>query len=236
MSNTLTFFEHVKELRNKLGISSIVFVVASVFGYIIFPSVISYFNNFLDVGLHVTKLYEGFFMRVQVSLYIGLIFFIPVFLLNLLLFIVPGFEKGDKAVFVSLFLLSIILYVVAILSVSIFLPITINFLQSKSFIPDTLNKIFSYGEFIDFFFTFLLAFCVSLQFPVVLLVLLYFKILKTAWLTKFIPYFVPVALLLSAIMTQDILSQFLVAVPLFVLYLLCILAAKKLKWGVDDIS
>lgn len=233
MNNPQTFLGHIKELRHKFFVSALLFLIASILGYIYFPYVINYFNNFIDVGLNITKLYEGFFMRVQVSIYIGLIVFIPFFLLNVLLFIIPGFEKGEQFVFVFLYILSICLYISAIFSVGVFLPITINFLQSQSFMPDSLNKIFSYGEFIDFFFSFILAFCLSLQFPVLLLILLYFKILKIVWLIKFIPYFVPMSLLLSAIITQDILSQFIVAVPMFILYLLCIVVAKGLKWGVD---
>lgn len=231
MSKELPFLEHVRELRQRLFFSFVVFVVASIVGYLFFPRIIDYFENFIDVGLNVTKLYEGFLMRINVSIYVGLVIFVPVLLLNILLYIIPGIEGGDKIIFTALYILSVVLYVAAIFSVSIFLPITLNFLQSNSFMPDTLNKLFSYGEFIEFFFKFLLAFCLTLQFPIVILILLYFNILKIEWLTKFIPYFVPVALLLSAIITQDILSQFLVALPLFILYLLCILVAKLLKWG-----
>ncbi len=231
MEKNLTFTQHLIELRTKLIIALVFFIIFSISAYILFPRFIGYLNSTFQIDFHVMKVYEGFTIRIQVSLYIGLLLSLPVFLFNILLFILPALEKKEKTTFSTLFLLSLILYCTAIYAVRIFLPITIYFLESKAFIPDSLTKIFSYNEFISFYFKFTLAFCVALQFPVITLILLRFRILKRARLIKFIPYFIPVALLISAVMTQDLLSQFIVAIPLFILYLLCLAAAKLLKWG-----
>ena len=231
MPEELTFIEHIYILRRKIFYSFFFFILFSILSYIFFPRFIGYIHRTFEMKLYVTKVYEGFVIRVQVAAYIGILMAMPILIFNLLHYIIPAFEKKDKILFTILFLFSLLLYAVAIYSVKVFLPISITFLESRSFIPDSLNKIFSYNEFISFFFKFMIAFCLTLQFPIILLILLYFNILKRSWLIRFIPYFIPVSLLLSAIVTQDLLSQFIVAVPMFLLYLICIFTAKILKWG-----
>ena len=66
----------------------------------------------------------------------------------------------------------------------------------------------------------------------VLLLLLYYKVVKREKMIKFFKFFVAIALIASAILTPpDVISQLMLTAPMIVLYLICIIVAKVFNWG-----
>lgn len=232
-NNDMVFADHVIELRNRLFASLLVIAALSVVGYFLFPFFFDFIFSIISEELYVTKIYEGFITRLKVSLLIGLLLSIPFLLSQLLAFIMPALARREKIIIVVLITCSFLLFIGGILfSLRMVLPISIDFLRSQEFFPTNLDRIISYDLFIVFFFQFLIAFGLCLQFPVIILILLYFKVIKRPILIKYLKYFIALAFLVSGILTPpDIVSQIMLSLPIIIMYLLCIIIAGILNWG-----
>jgi len=229
----MTFAQHVLELRRRLLVflgSVLVFAVA---GYFAFPYFFDFVSSILSEDLYVTKVYEGFITRFKIALILGVFLSIPLLLYQVMAYILPALTKKEKIAIGSILIASFLLFCGGIFfSIRFVLPISVTFLKSTSFFPGNLNRIISYDSFILFFFQFILAFGLCLQFPVVLLILMHYQVITRRTLLRFFKYFVALALLVAGIMTPpDVVSQLMLPGPLIVLYLLSILIAKILRWG-----
>ena len=231
MSNrSMVFKSHILELRRRLIIVLGTVLVFSVAGYFLFPFIFDFLYKIVSESLYVTKIYEGFITRLKISLLIGVFFSIPVLLFELAAYIFPGLYKKERIIFLLILISAFILFLIGLyFSIQIVMPISMRFLKSRDFFPHNLNRIISYDAFVIFFTQFLIAFGLCFQFPVVVIILLYFKVLRVGLLIKYLKHFIAIIVLVSAILTPpDIISQLLLCVPLIFMYLLCILIGKLL--------
>ena len=229
----MTFKEHVLELRKRLFWVLIVIIIFSVLGYFAFPYFFDFLLSILSEDLYATKIYEAFLTRLRIAVLLGLLVSIPFLLYQILAYIIPGLEKKERILVFSLLLSSFLLFLGGVyFAVQVVMPLSMDFLKSRDFFPTSLNRLISYESFILFFFQFLVAFGLCLQFPVVLLLLLYYKVIRRDKMIKFFKFFVAIALIASAILTPpDVISQLMLTAPMIVLYLICIIVAKAFKWG-----
>ena len=233
MKEDMTFKEHVLELRRRLFWVLVVIVGFSVLGYFAFPYFFDFILSILSEELYATKIYEAFLTRLRIAVLLGLLLTIPFLLYQIMSYILPGLKKKEKILIFSLLVSSFLLFLGGVyFGVKVVMPISMQFLKSSDFFPNSLNRLISYESFILFFFQFLVAFGLCLQFPVVLLLLLYYKVIKREKMVKFFRFFVAIALVASAILTPpDVISQLMLTAPMIVLYLICIILAKAFKWG-----
>jgi sec-independent protein translocase protein TatC len=186
----------------------------------------------LGEKLFITRIYEGFTTRIEVSILLGVVFSIPFIVFEFLSFILPGLHRKERSTIILFLISSLGLFGGGVfLSMKLVLPWSIRFLKSGTFFIQSLNNVISYGSFLTFVSNFVLIFCAILQFPIVIMILLYFRIISTAFLAKSFKYFIPIALVAGAIIAPDIGSQLFLAVPFCLLYLFCILLGRTLKWG-----
>ncbi len=233
MKKEMTFQQHILELRKRLFYVLISVLIFGVAGYFAFPYFFDFIHSVLSEELFVTKVYEGFLTRFRIALLVGLFLSIPLLLYQIMAYILPALTRKEKAVLIVTFISSFLLFCGGIFfSIKYVLPISITFLKSTTFFPQNLNRIISYDSFILFFFQFVFAFGLCLQFPIVLLILMNYQIVTRKGLLKFFKYFIALALLVAGIMTPpDVVSQVMLTLPLIFLYLLSILIAKIVKWG-----
>ena len=229
----MPFWRHVYELRNRLIIVLLSILFFSIFSYIIFPFYFKTFYNVIKENLYATHIAEGFLTRLKVSILLGAFLTIPVLLFELLLFIFPALTKKEKTFFLLSILSTFILFITGIIFAFIYvLPISINFLKSSTFYPENVNRLISYNTFVTFFFQFLIGFGLCFQFPIIILLLLKFNLLKIKHLIKYFKYVIIVCFIVSAILTPpDIISQIFLAVPMIILYTITIIIGKLLKLG-----
>jgi len=230
---TMSFWHHVYELRNRMLIVAISVILFSIVGYFIFPHLVKLIVETAKQNLYITQISEGFTVNFKISIIIGVIISIPVFFYEITMFIFPALTKKQKSFVVISLLSCFVLFVLGVFfAYKIVMPMTISFFKSKYFFPDNVNSIISYDTFITFFFQFLLCFGICFQFPVLLLLLLKIGVLKQDFLIKNFRIFIIVIFIISAILTPpDIISQCLMAAPLLLLYLICIIIAKIFKLG-----
>ncbi|MCX7028702.1 MAG: twin-arginine translocase subunit TatC [Spirochaetes bacterium] len=230
---TMPFWGHVYELRRRVLVVAAALAVFSVAGYVVFPMIFDVISQTLTEDLYVTALTEGFVTRLRIAVLIGAFLALPILVFEVAAFIFPALSRRERRFMLLLLLSSFILFVGGMaFGFQSVLPISIRFLRSETFFPQNLHRLLSYQDFISFLFTFLLGFGLCFEFPVVLLFLLKVRILSLRIMIRSFRWFLIVILTVAAIMTPpDVVSQLMLALPMIVLYLLCILIGKLMRLG-----
>jgi sec-independent protein translocase protein TatC len=240
----MSFLEHIRELRKRLIVSIIAWIVCSIISYLFFDIIISVLykpfetihSSFNDSNLYVTSLFEGFLIRFKISLISGIIVSLPVHLYNSIKFIFPGLKKKEKKVIV-ISLLSSFLLIGASIYYTYFqiIPFSIEFLMGNNFIPRNTGILLNYGENIFYIFQFLLVSLLLFQVPILLELLMIMNLVQRKTLFRASRVVIVLILVLAAFLTPpDVGTQVAIALPLIVLYFLTILIAKIFRFGEGD--
>ena len=241
-SAQMPLLEHLRELRRRVIVSLIAVACVSAAAYIFFDPIVAFlFQPFRRVGalsardeiLFVNSLFEGFVVRVRVSVLAGVVLSLPVHVYNIVRFILPGLRKRERRILMASLAVSFCL-VVASFYYGYFkvIPISLQFLSSSGFIPARVGILLNYGKNIFVIFQFLLVTVIVFQLPLVLEVLLIVKVLSLKGLLKASRYVTVGIFVLAAVVTPpDFVSQLALALPLVALYFLTILVAKLFNFG-----
>lgn len=114
----------------------------------------------------------------------------------------------------------------ALYSLELMLPLVLDFLQSDAADAglDTTYRLTSFYHFV-FLLTFALG--ISFQLPLIVMLLLKLELATTEKLAEFRSHLIVIFFVLAAMITPpDVISQFLLAVPLIILYELSIIIGK----------
>ena len=108
------------------------------------------------------------------------------------------------------------------------IPVAFNFLIN--FGAEQFTAMPKIGEYVGFFTKLVVAFGISFELPVVTFFLAKIGLVTNKNLSDFFRYAIVIIFIFAAVMTPpDILSQFMLAAPLIVLYLLSIFIAKMIN-------
>jgi len=220
----MPFWDHVQEFRNRILYVLISVAVFSILGYLFYEFFFGAIAEVIQEELYATHITEGFTTRLRVSFLLGVFISIPFLFFQLLQFIFPALEKKSKIIVFIILVCSFSLFIIGILfGYKSVLPVSMQFLKSREFFPETVLRLISYDKFILFFFQFLIAFGICFQFPIALIILLHMEIVTVKTLIRFSKYFILGFFTISAIITPpDIISQLLLTLPLIILYALSI--------------
>jgi sec-independent protein translocase protein TatC len=239
---TMTFWDHLEELRSRMFKMALAFTVAGIAcWYFKGPILTTLTQPLVDgwigggkVTLHNPTPAGMFLAYVKIALIAGLLGALPIILYQIWAFIAPGLYSKEKRLALPFVFVSTTLFVGGAYFGWIFaLAPAFNFLLSYSgelgnglVVENTIMIEY----YIDFVLRLLLAFGVSFELPVIVFFLAYAGIVSHKQLFKFSRYFIVLAFLISAILTPpDVMSQFLLAMPLIALYYVSILIA----WAVQ---
>lgn len=188
----------------------------------------------LCIGQNMPKLQNinmagQFTSHIMTSMVVGLIVSFPYVFWEIWRFIAPGLKANEKnnargAVFtVSLLFFTGVLFGYFVIS-----PLSVNFFLTYS-VSETVQNMPTLGTYISTVTTVVLACGFVFQLPVIVYVLTKLGILTPLVLRKFRKHAFVVSLVLSAIITPpDVFSQFLVTLPLMVLYEISILISGRI--------
>lgn len=236
----MNVFEHLRELRKRVVVSSIVFGIFVVFAFAMHSYIanlfIQFYSNIPSSGenkLFVNSIIEGMTTKIKVSLIAGLILSLPLHLYNIIAFVFPALEKKEKRYLIIALVSSFILVIFSTyLSYFQILPVSIKFLTKGGFIPNDVGLLLNYNK--NLFYALYFVFCsiIAFQSPIIFVLLMAFNILKRKTALKMSRYIIVAIFTISAIVTPpDVFSQLGLALPLVVLYFLAILVAKIFKFG-----
>lgn len=181
----MSLLEHLEELRSRIIVIAVAVLVAGVAGFFLAEPMIALLRVPLpddDTQLIQTTVGEAFAVRLQLAFMSGIALAMPVILYEVWAFVTPGLTRGERRLVWPLLGVAIILFALGLALGYVLIPLAVNFLLDFSLpgVPPLLGL----GEYVGFVTTFMLAFGLALEFPVVLFVLARFGILSYGFLAR----------------------------------------------------
>ena len=228
-----SFLSHLFELRDrviKAGLAIIIVFVGLVYWA---PDIFHLFAQpllqALPVGgkMIVTDVTGSFFVPMKVTMLVAFIIALPVVMYQLWAFIAPGLYIHERKLILPLVVSSYSLFIIG-MAFAYFLvfPTVFKFMASYN-APLGAEMSTDIDNYLSFAMTTFLAFGITFEVPVVVVVLVRMGMVSLAKLKEIRPYVIVGAFVISAIVTPpDVLSQLLLAVPMTLLYELGLLVAR----------
>jgi sec-independent protein translocase protein TatC len=237
--NRMTLAQHIDDLRKRILKSLICVAIASVLCYNWYAPISAFFMspfNGIDAvngQLTVTRLYDGFFIKIKLSILSGIVCSIPVIAYQFGRFIIPGLTRQEiKWLFIGLLSSAVLCVLSTYMVYAIMLPYIIPWVLSADFVPPTIHILLNFNQNMGYALSFLLGSIVVFQSPIIVCFLLAKNRVSRAFLWRNSRFFVVGIVIVSAILTPpDIVSQISLSAPLILAYFGCIGLAKLLKWG-----
>jgi sec-independent protein translocase protein TatC len=232
-----TFISHLVELRDRL-IRALV-ALALVFIVLFFWPGSGAIYDFLAAPL-VAHLPEGtkmiatgvitpFMVPLKVTMMVAFILALPFVLYQAWAFVAPGLYAHEKKLVIPLIITSTVLFMVGVAFCYYFVFGQV-FKFIAGFAPKSITPAPDIEQYLSFVLTMFLAFGITFEVPVALIVLVRFGIVDVQKLKDFRPYFVVGAFVIAAIVTPpDVVSQLALAIPMCLLYELGIFMSRFFK-------
>ena len=181
----MSLLEHLEELRSRIIVIAIAVLVAGVAGFFLADPLIALLRSPLaDSGADLiqTGVGEAFGVRMQLALMSGIALAMPVILYEIWAFVTPGLTRPERRLVWPLLGAAILLFAAGVSLGYLLIPLAVGFLLDFSI--EGVEPLIGLGDYIGFVTTFLLAFGIALQFPVILYVLARVGILSYAFLSR----------------------------------------------------
>lgn len=170
-----------------------------------------------------------FLVPLKVTLLVAFVVALPFVLYQIWAFIAPGLYKHEKRLVLPVVVSSYLLFFIGMAFCYFFVFQTVfHFIATVS--PDSINFAPDIEAYLDFVMTMFIAFGLTFEVPVIVLVLVGTGMVQVEKLKKARGYIVVCAFIIAAVLTPpDVISQFMMAVPLILLYELGIFAARLVR-------
>lgn len=219
-----SFISHLVELRDRL-LRAVVAVVA------IFVCLMPWAGDIYDILAHpmMTALPEGtkmiatgvvtpFFVPMKVTLLVAFVIAPPFVLYQAWCFIAPGLYAHEKRLGLPLVVGSTVLFLAGMAFCYFFVFGTV-FKFIAQFAPKSITPAPDIEQYLAFVMSMFLAFGITFEVPVIVIVLVKLGIVDVAKLKEARPYVIVGAFVIAAVVTPpDVVSQLMLAVPMCLLY------------------
>jgi sec-independent protein translocase protein TatC len=223
-SKEMTFVQHLVELRDILLRSVIAILVVfislfpfanEVYSFIAAPiiSVLPEGGNIIAIGV-----ISPFLTPLKMALIMAVYIAMPYLLYQIWKFIAPALYRREKQMVVPLVISSTILFYAGLLfSFYVVFPVIFGFLSDIG--PSTVDFTPDIQYYLDFVLKVSFAFGVAFEVPIATILLIMFGATTIENLKKNRPYVVIGAFILGMLLTPpDIISQTLIAIPMWLLF------------------
>lgn len=226
-----SFISHLIELRDRLLRSviawGVLFIALFPFANKLYALLARPMLSALPQGSHMiaTEVVTPFFVPLKVAMMTALLGALPYILYQAWAFIAPGLYAHEKKVILPLVLASLILFGCG-MAFAYFLvfPVVFGFIIGSA--PQGVEVMTDIGKYLDFVITMFLAFGVTFEVPIIVVALTMMGLVEVGKFKEIRPYVIVGAFIVGAIFTPpDVLSQSMLAVPLWLLYELGVLVA-----------
>ncbi|ARU31148.1 twin-arginine translocase subunit TatC [Sulfuriferula sp. AH1] len=226
-----TFISHLVELRDRLlrAVLSVILVFLGLFHWAndLYTLLARPLLHALPKGgqLIATEVTAPFFVPIKVTMMAAFLIALPYILYQIWAFIAPGLYSHEKRLGIPLIIASVLLFFCG-MSFAYFLvfPIVFGFIAGVA--PVGVAVMTDISKYLDFVLTMFMAFGITFEVPVVVVLLVKIGLVSVAKLREIRPYVIVGAFIIGAIFTPpDVVSQTMLAVPLWLLYELGIIVA-----------
>lgn len=225
----MSVIEHLEELRWRLIYSFIAIAVGAVIAYFVgfrFFDFLKYpLKGMTEVKFITTTPLEAFMVRLRLAGYGGLFLAFPVIFYQILAFIVPALRDVERRILYPLVFLFFILFMAgAAMGQLVVLPVAYRWLYAmggNQFLP-----YWTASDIVAFAAHSLLAFGFSFEIPIVVLLLVKIRVLSIETLRKKRKYAYFLIFVVAELVAPDMITPFILLIPLLLLYEGSILLAK----------
>jgi sec-independent protein translocase protein TatC len=242
MSTQDTFISHLVELRDRLlrAILAVFLVFLCLFYWAkdLYALLAKPLLAALPAGgqMIATDVVGVFLVPVKVALLVAFVIALPYVLYQMWAFVAPGLYANERRLVLPLVIASSVLFLVG-MAFAYFLVFPVVFQFMASVAPEGVAWMTDIDKYLSFVLMTFVAFGVTFEVPIVVIVLVRAGIISIEKLKDIRPYVIVGAFVVAAVITPpDVVSQFMLAVPLCLLYELGIVLARFVgrRSGVEE--
>jgi sec-independent protein translocase protein TatC len=226
---------HLVELRKRLAVSVgtlfVMFFVCFTFWQPLLAWMLEPLKLVLppESSVIFTALQEPFFTALKVSFFASFIISLPIIFWQFWLFVAPGLYENEKRLVIPFVLFATVMFLMGA-SFCYYVVIPLGFEFLVNFGGELFTALPSIGEYVGFFTKLLFGFGLAFELPVITFFLAKIGLVDDEAMKGFFRYAIVIIFFVAALLTPpDILTQFLMAGPLILLYGVSILIAKAVN-------
>ncbi|HCN89525.1 MAG TPA: twin-arginine translocase subunit TatC [Oxalobacteraceae bacterium] len=229
-----TFISHLIELRNRLVKSAAAVLIVFGILFIIWPGPAAIYDFLarpmmaslpLGAKMIATGVITPFLVPMKVTLLAAFVVALPWVLYQLWAFVAPGLYAHEKKLVAPLVISSSVLFIAGV-AFCYFLVFGKVFKFINDFAPKSITVAPDIENYLDFVMTMCLAFGMTFEVPVVVVVLVRMGLVSVDKLKSIRPYVaVGVAVIAAIVTPPDAMSMLLLAAPMYLLYEIGLLVA-----------
>lgn len=230
-----TFITHLIELRDRLIRMAAGFLLAFIglfpFANKLYTLLAQPMLAKLPAGgqLVATAVTTPFFVPMKVAMMAAILLSLPWMLYQVWGFVAPGLYAHEKRFVLPLVVASTLLFLAG-MAFAYFLVFPVVFGFIVGIAPEGVTVMTDIGNYLDFVIGMFLAFGIAFEVPVVVVLLVHLGMVSIEKLKEIRSYVIVGAFVVGAIFTPpDVVSQIMLAVPLWILYEAGIVAAQLMK-------
>ena len=232
MSDADSFVSHLLELRSRL-LKIVIGLVVSIVVFLPFSNELYTWLaqpllKQMPAGTHMiaTAVTTPFLVPMKVATLVGIVASLPYTLYQAWAFVAPGLYEHERRFIGPLIVASTALFLMGMSFAYFFVfPVLFGFVATSA--PQGVSVMTDIGSYLDFVTTMFVSFGVAFEVPIAVLLLVKFNLVKVAALKEARSYVIVGAFIIGAILTPpDVISQVMLAVPLWLLYEAGVLVAQ----------
>ena len=250
--DNMTLGEHLGELRRRLIICVIAFVIAATIAVVAYQPILNFLLRPLcsvdastlhhtargssslliaangSCNLFVTSPLDGLSLRVKIALFGGLVLASPVILFQIWRFVTPGLKASERRYAIPFVLSAFVLFLPGAATAYFTLPHALGWLKSVG--GPNLQAIYDPIPYLGLILLMMTIFGLTFEFPVILVSLELARVVTPARLLRSWRWAVIIIVVVAAVFTpsSDPFSMFALAIPLIVFYFISIGIGKLL--------
>ena len=176
-----------------------------------------------------TEVASPFFAPFKLTLFCGIFFSIPYILYQTWSFIAPGLYINERKLILPLLVSSSLLFYLGIFfAYYVVFPILFAFLTTTA--PSNITVMTDINHYLDFILKLFFAFGISFEIPIATILLIKSNFITIEKLSSNRPYIILLAFFVGMLLTPpDVISQILLAIPIWVLFEIGLVLGKYFK-------
>jgi sec-independent protein translocase protein TatC len=219
-----TLISHLIELRQRLVKATlgilVVFLCLVPFAQEIFEMISMPLRDALPEGstMIVTGIATPFLTPFKTTLFVALFLAMPIVLYQIWRFVAPGLYRKERRFAIPLLVSSIVLFYAGV-AFAYFLVFRLVFVFFISVTPESVTNMPDINEYLSFALTIFFAFGIAFEVPIATFMLIWSGLVSIKTLAGARPYIFLGAFVIGMFLTPpDVLSQTLLALPMYALY------------------
>ncbi|MDT3427191.1 sec-independent protein translocase protein TatC [Paenibacillus forsythiae] len=221
-SGAMTVAEHLTELRKRIIYVLVVFVIGLAGGLFCAKPVYEYLieaDTAQSFVLHAFSFWDGIGMYMKIAMAVSLVVTLPFIVYQLWAFVSPGLRPVERSAALRYVPYALLLFVLGLLfAYYIVFPMALSFTVSVT--RDMgLEETYGIAQYFNFMFSLVLPMALLFELPLIVMFLTRLRILNPLRLRKVRRYAYFTLVFVAVVITPpDFISDFLVTIPLLVLY------------------